>query len=205
VYVTDRQNSMSSSLMVYIFYSTAAPDATMLHIMVGHLLDPFLKTFGDVASLTATQTVAFPTAAVCDSNGVETGATVPVSSPDQLSFSLLTKTNVLCSFHYRAGLPMTEGRTNFLWLIDGTNGTIRLEGDGRAGSFLNIVDPVLSVNGQRVEVTTDPLGKVGRSWTEFARDSSEANYATADDAVRVHRVIEAILKSAEKNTPVVMN
>jgi predicted dehydrogenase len=174
----------------------------MLHIMVGHLLDPFLQIFGDVKSLTATQTIAFPTAALVDSNGVETGATVPVSSPDQLAFSLLTKSNVLCSFHYRAGLPLAEGRTNFLWLIDGTEGTIRLEGTGGAGSFLNIFDPVLLVNGERVEVTADPLGNIGRAWAEFAQDDAEANYATAEDAAKVHRIIEAILTSAEKNAPV---
>jgi predicted dehydrogenase len=170
--------------------------------MVGHFLDPFLQIFGDVATLTATQTITFPTAVVCDNNGVETGATVPVSSPDQLSFSLLTKSNVMCSFHYRAGLTMIKGRTNFLWLIDGTEGTIRLEGEGWAGSFLNIADPVLLVNGERVEVTADPLGNIGRAWAEFTRDGSEANYATAEDAVKVHQIIEAILTSAEKNAPV---
>jgi len=173
--------------------------ATMLHIMLGHILDPFIRIFGDIDNDTvaASQTIAFPNAVVCDATGKATGTTIPVTSPDQLSVSGLTKENVLFTFHYRAGLPLADGRTNFLWLIDGSEGSIRLEGDGLMGSFLNMTDPTLFVNGHQVHVPVDPLDNISRAWTEFAR-GGEADYATAEDAVKVLQVINAVQKSAAK-------
>jgi len=174
----------------------------MLHLMLGHILDPFIRIFGDIDidTITGAQTIAFPQAVVCDAAGNATGNTIPVSSPDQFSVSGLTKENVLFTFHYRAGLPMTDGRTNFLWLIDGSEGSIRLEGHGMMGSFLNMTDPTLFVNGQQVHVPADPLDNISRAWTEFARGAG-ADYATAEDAVKVLQVIDAAQKSAAKKMP----
>jgi len=178
--------------------------ATMLHVMIGHLLDPFLRIFGDIDTVSTTQTIAFPNATVCDGAGNPTGKTLPVSTPDQLSFSGLTKSNMHFTFHYRAGVPLLEGRTNFLWLIDGTEGSIRLEGKGRAGSFVNIVDPTLFLDGQQIDVPADPLGNIGRAWAEIARGAG-GDYATVEDGVKVLRVVDAVMKSAEKKAAMSVN
>jgi len=170
-------------------------NSSMLHVMVGHFLDPFLQMFGEISSITASQSVAFPKAKVYTMDGSPTSEVLSVTTPDTLSFSGVTKANVLFTFHCRAGLKLSAGRTNFLWIIDGTNGTVRLEGNGPASSFPNIAEPTLYLNGEKVEVPLEPLGNVGRAWTEIAR-GTEGDYATIRDAVKVHQVIQAVLDSA---------
>ena len=45
------------------------------------------------------------------------------------------------------------------------------------------------------DIEADPLGNVGRAWKEGA---SGGNAATIDDALRVHRILDAIKRSAEE-------
>jgi len=178
-------------------------NASMLSVMVGHLMHPFLRMFGDISTVTASQTISYNESTVVTQDGSRTSEVLRVTTPDTLAFSGVTKANVLFTFHCRAGVALTEGRTNFLWIIDGTEGSIRVEGDGPPGSFLNVKEPSLFINGRKVDVPQNEYGNIGRAWEEFAK-GKEGDYPTIHDAIKVHQVAQAVIDSAKdaKQTPV---
>jgi len=76
--------------------------------------------------------------------------------------------------------------------------------DEPAGGFFHVRYPELYLNGEPVELErngkTDPsggmLGNVGAAWEEFAK-GEEGSYPTIEDAVQLHRLLDAIQLSGE--------
>ena len=153
---------------------------------------------GDFASVSATVATHYPTAALMDKDRKPTGKTVTADSPDQIAFSGLFKSGAVSSMSWRGGLKSTPGRKQFIWEIDGEEGSIRLEGDS---AFMNVQDPKVYLNGELVEVQNasgraDILA-LASAWMEYAK-GEEGNYTTMEDAVRIHRLIDAIKRSAKE-------
>jgi predicted dehydrogenase len=171
--------------------------ATMLDIAIGHQMDVFTHVLGDFASVSATTAIQYQTATLFDAEYKPTGKTVPISAPNQVAFTGLLKSGAVSSNIWRGGLPSTQGRKHFLWEIDGEEGSIRLEGDQVASAFVNVRDPVLYLNGELVEVenTSGPADNLAAAWAAFAKGG---DYATMEDAVRNHRLLDAITRSAEE-------
>lgn len=181
-----------------------ANGATMLTIAVGHALAALRSVFGDVAALSSVVATRRPTALALD-----TGETLPVTAPDQVLVSGTFASGVPVSLHYR-GVPARDGNGLF-WEVNGTKGDIRISG---ASGLVEMVQ--LSLEGvregekafRRLDVPVsyrsgwpeDPRpGNVARIYAAMARDLREGTRTapTFDDAVAVHRVIDAIEKSAE--------
>jgi predicted dehydrogenase len=97
---------------------------------------------------------------------------------------------------WRGGLKSTPGRKNFIWEIDGEEGSIRLEGDS---AFMNVRDPKVFLNGELVEVQNAPglVDILASAWMEYAK-GEKGNYTTMEDGVRLHRLIDAIKRSAKE-------
>jgi len=171
--------------------------ATMLHVAIGHQMDTFTHLLGDFATVSATTAIQYPISTLVDSEGKPTGKTIAVKAPDHVAFTGILKSGAISSIIWRGGLESTEGRKQLLWEIDGENGSIRLEGDSVGAAFINIRDPTLYVNGELVEVenTTSPVDNLAAAWAAF---SGGGQYATIEDAVRNHRLLDAIVKSAEE-------
>ncbi|KAF8064996.1 oxidoreductase [Lyophyllum atratum] len=169
--------------------------ATMLDIAVGHQLDTLTHLLGAFASLSATSAILYPTATILDASGTPID-TVPVTAPDRIAFSGILRSGALASVVCRAGYKSTPGRKAFVWEIEGEEGTVRMEGDN---AFVNIVDPVLWVDGERVEVLGgEPfVGSLKRQWEEFAR-GEEGGYARLEDAVRNRKLLDAVVRSCKE-------
>lgn len=96
------------------------------------------------------------------------------------------------------------GRRQFIWEIDGDEGTIRLESNHILGALSSIIEPDLYLNGEKVEFEIPgnaALSCVG-AWKEFSEGTS-GDYATIEDAVKHHRLIDAIEESAKEEKRVV--
>lgn len=167
----------------------------MLNVALGHFLDPFILLLGNIASVSSTLRTQFPQSTVYDSNKQATTKKISQTNADQVIFSGTTEAGAVFSFHWRGGIPAQTATSPFLWVIDGEEGSVALQNDQPGSSFMNIFEPKLLLNGAPVEVDADPLGNVPRAWKEFATGS---NAATIDDGVRVHRILDAIRRSAEE-------
>jgi len=170
--------------------------AGMLEIAIGHQLSVVTYFLGDFASVSATAATHYPTAALMDNDRKPTGKTVTVDNPDQIAFSGLFKSGAVSSMSWRGGLKSTPGRKQFIWEIDGEEGSIRLESDN---AFMGVRDPEVYLNGELVEVqkASGPADILASAWREYAK-GKEGNYTTMEDAVRIHRVIDAIKRSAKE-------
>ncbi|KZP22061.1 NAD(P)-binding protein [Athelia psychrophila] len=170
--------------------------ATLLNVGVGHLFDTVTHVLGDLATVSATTALHYPTVTVVDDEQKPTGKTVTASAPNQIAFNGLFKSGAISSAIFRAGLPATKGRKHFLWEIDGEEGSIRLETD-EEGSFINIKDPKVYLNGEPVEfeAATNPATNLTSAWEAFAKGEA---YPTLEDALKTRHLLDAITKSAQE-------
>lgn len=181
-----------------------ASGATMLTIPVGHTLAALRAVLGDVAEVSAVLATRRTTAVAAD-----TGATLPVSAPDQVLVSGVLAGGAPVSIHYRGGAAR-DGH-GLVWEINGTDGDIRIAGPVGHPQMVP-----LSVSGARASDTAfQPLdvpaasrgefppdavpGNVARLYARMARDLRDGSRTAPgfDDAVAVHRVIAAIERAAE--------
>jgi predicted dehydrogenase len=185
--------------------------ATLLTIPVGHTLAALTDVFGEVAEVSSVLAVRRPTAHV-----VNTGETLPVTSPDQVLVSGLFASGVPISIHYRGGAA--RDGDGLFWEIHGTEGDIVVSGPSGHTQMVQ-----LSLKGARGEEKTfKPLEVPARYRTGWPQDVEVANVArlyarmasdlrndtytapSFDDAVAVHRIIAGIEKAAESGTRVVL-
>jgi len=173
--------------------------ASMLDIGVGHQLGIVTYLLGDFASISATTATHYPTATLIDSERKPTSKTVAVTAPDQVAFTGTFKSGVISSIIWRGGMKSTPGRKQLVWEIDGEEGSIRLERDAMGSAFIHILDPKLYLNGELVEVQ-NPTGltdNLTAAWAEYAK-GEKGDYTTMEDAVRIHRVLDAVTRSAKE-------
>lgn len=170
----------------------------MIDIAIGHQLDTFTYILGDFASVSANAAVLRPVAALLDSDGKPTGKTIDVTAADHVAFSGRLKSGAFTSITWRAGYASTKGRRQLLWEIDGEEGSIRFDEEAQSAAFMNVREPKLYLNGELVEVESvgGLPGLLGIAWAEFAK-GGVGQYATIEDAVRNHRLLDAIKRSID--------
>jgi predicted dehydrogenase len=178
--------------------------ATLLTIPVGHTLAALRDVFGEVAEVSSVLATRRPMALATD-----TGEMLPVTAPDQVLVSGVFATGVPIAIHYRGGAAR-DGNGLF-WEINGTEGDIRVSGPSGHTQMVE-----LSLAGaQRADKAFRALevpasyrsgwpkdvepGNVARVYARMARDLREGTQTAPsfEDAVAVHRIIEAIEKAAE--------
>jgi len=189
-----------------------ANGATMLTIPMGHTLAAIRSLFGGVAEVSAVMATRRPTTLV-----IETGETLPMTIADQVLVSGILPGGVPIAMHYRAGLA--RDGDGLFWEINGTEGDIRITGLHGHTQYVK-----LSLTGVKEgERAFRPLdvpasyysgwpddpepGNVARVWAKMAEDLRE-NSRTApsfDDAVAIHRIIEAIEQAAESGKRTVLS
>lgn len=171
----------------------------MLDIAIGHQMDVFTHILGSFASVSSTSTIIYPTSTIVDGAGTAVEQNAQVTAPDHVAFTGLLKSGALASITYRGGYSSTPGRKQFLWEIDGEEGSIRLESDSIAGAFIQVRDPKVYLNGEVVTVDNEGgfVGNLKAAWEEFAK-GDQGNYATLDDAVRNRRLLAAVDRSAKE-------
>lgn len=178
--------------------------ATMLTIPVGHTLAALRDVLGNIAQLSSVLANRRTTVKV-----VDTGETLPMTAHDQVLFCGLMESGAPISLHFRGG-DARDGN-GFCWEINGTEGDLRLA--GRSGHTQQM--QLVLEGGRREDKGMKPLdvpasyreggpenlmiGNVARLYGRMAADlRTGSNTApTFDDAVEVHKIIDAIERSAE--------
>jgi predicted dehydrogenase len=187
--------------------------ATMLSIALGHAADALCYCLGEVRELSATMTVRRKTFTIAG-----TDESKPITADDQVCVSGLLEGGATLSIHYRGGV--SRG-TNLLWEINGTEGDLQLTAAGgqaqifemtvRGGKGAQSSLEVLPVPQQyRWSPPQGPSTNVAQAYARFARDYREGTHLclTFDDAVRRHRMLDAIETAAatgQRQTPAQWN
>lgn len=173
--------------------------ATMLTIPFGHMLAALRDVLGDIAPRHALLATVRPTAQVLD-----TGATLPVTAPDQVLVNATLPSGAPLSIHYRGGLPR-EG-SGFLWEIHGSKADLRLTAATGHIQTLPLSLQIASGTARDWQPVTlpaepggpwpsDPVpGNVARMYARMAADLRDGTHTAPgfDEAVAVHRIIAGI-------------
>jgi predicted dehydrogenase len=173
--------------------------ATMLSIPVGHTLAALISALGPFASVSATLLNRRHS-----SRNTETGATVPMTAHDQVLFSGVLESGAAISVHYRGGTARGDG---LLWEINGAQGDLKITGPGGHSQMM----PLFLHGGRGDDASLAPIavkadpdgGVVGNVRRVYAAMASDLRTGTRlapsfDQAVDLHRTIEAIERSAEQ-------
>ncbi|MFI0848534.1 Gfo/Idh/MocA family protein [Mesorhizobium sp. IMUNJ 23232] len=181
-----------------------ANGATMLTIPLGHTLAAFRGVLGDVAELSAVLANRRKSVIALD-----TGATLPMNSPDQVLVSGLLASGAPVSIHYRGGQP--RGGVGLVWEINGTAGDIRLTGPSGHAQMIPLsleggrgddheLRPLEIPASYRAGFPEDVVpGNVARIYARMAADLRDGTRTAPsfDDAVEVHCLIAAIESAAD--------
>lgn len=177
--------------------------ATLLTIPVGHTLAAITQVLGEVHEVSAMLATRRPVAQVLD-----TGESLPVTAPDQVLVQALLSGDVPLSLHYRGGQP--RDGNGLVWDIHGTAGDLRITG---ASGHAQMVQLAIKAIGQGQSTYTalevpaservgwpaevEP-GNVARVYAAMAQDLRTGSRTAPrfEDAVRFHRIVDAIERSA---------
>ena len=158
---------------------------------------------GDFSTVNATATTIYPTATVVRADGKPTGQTLAATIADHYAISGVLKSGALASITWRTGYKNTPGRKHLFWEIDGEEGSIRVESDNLV--FMNVANPTVYLNGEKVEIAgveTGVLGILGAAWDAYA--DGDQPYATIDDAVKNHRILDAVKRSLQEGKTITL-
>jgi len=147
----------------------------------------------------------YPTITLLDPAGNPNGKTHPAEVPDHYTIAGTLKSGVVVNIFNRVGYTDVPGRRQFLWEIDGEEGSLRLEGNAPSSSFINVFEPDLYLNGEKIDLGEGPSGSsysIPAAWKAFAE--GKGGYATVEDAVKVHELLAAIESSQELGTAVTL-
>jgi len=182
-----------------------ANGATMLTIPLGHTLAALRDVLGDVAELSALLANRRKSVIALD-----TGETVPMNAPDQVLVSGVLSSGAPLSIHYRGGAP--RGPIGLVWEINGTDGDIRVTGpsghaqmvqlslEGGRGDDKDMKPLELPASYRSGQPDNPVVGNVARMYARMADDLRDGSRTapTLDDAVELHRLIDAVEAAAEE-------
>lgn len=176
--------------------------ANLITIPAGHAIDAMLYALGEFSSFQATLAVNEKESVVLDKDGKELKK-VTKTSHDFVAVQGALINGGVASVVYQGGMS-TTGK-NFYWEINGTKGSLVLEGPM---GHIQMVEPTLkfvsSEKGAKLEDVEIEMAdsfsfNVGKAYDAFA-GVGDGHLTTFEDAVIRHRMIEAIYKSNRDGT-----
>lgn len=185
--------------------------ATMLSIIGGHAIAAVQRVLGPIDEVGAVLSQRRKTVRI-----VETGDTIPMQTPDHVMVNAVLRSGAPLSMQLRGGLPRG---TKLLWEINGTHGDLRITAANEFVPVINI-SPLRVEGGRKGEEgyreldvpklhehdfgESVPARNVAGIYRLLGEDLlSGSNLAPSfDDAVALHKVVDAIERSDQSGTRV---
>jgi len=188
-----------------------ANGATLLTIPFGHTVDALCYTLGEFRSLSATTAIRQP-----EVRRTDTGETLAKTAEDQIIVGGTLESGATAAIHYRGGIARG---TRLLWEINGTLGDLRITAEGGHGQIFDLslsgaqgdarlLEPI-AIDARHRWVPASlagPAVNVAQLYARFAEHLGGAPraYPDFDDAVRRHRMVDAIERSAAEGRTVAL-
>jgi predicted dehydrogenase len=182
----------------------ARTGATMLAIIGGHALAAVQSVIGPVDEVSSVVSQRRKTVRI-----VETGELIPMQTHDHVMLNAVLKSGAPLSLELRGGMPRGE---RLLWEINGTQGDLRITAPNAFAPVINIA-PLRVEAGKKGEEgyrelevpksyyygfeDTTPARNVAAVYRQMADDLVNGTHTAPDfdDAVALHKVIDAIERS----------
>ncbi|KAL9066028.1 MAG: hypothetical protein Q9161_007818 [Pseudevernia consocians] len=182
--------------------------ANIVTIPTIHSLDPLCYLLGEFKSLNATTATTFPEIGFIQADGSKTD---PVKSTlaDFVSIQGVLESGATVNFVSSSTTEATPA--HFEWIISGEEGSLKLEGPGQ---FIAMAPPTLyqfappkqvgkgdeekGGKWEEVEVEKGGFGGIGEVYAAFAEGNQDL--VDFDVAVKRHKMVEAIFRSAKEGT-----
>lgn len=180
-----------------------ANGATLLTIPFGHTVDALCYMLGEFRSLSATTAIRQP-----EVRRTDTGERLTKTAEDQIVVGGTLESGAVAAIHYRGG---TARGTRLLWEINGTEGDLQITAEGGHGQIFDLslagargearrLEPIAIAPAHRWAPVSlsGPAVNVAQLYARFAEHLGGAPraYPDFDDAVRRHRMIDAIERAA---------
>ncbi|CAD6575316.1 MAG: transcription regulator gal80 [Alectoria sarmentosa] len=212
----------SSSLLVNFpvknsYLNDPKSGANLVTIPTIHALDPVLYLLGEFKSFNATTATTFPELRFVQADGSK-GEPVKSTIADSISIHGVLESGATISFVSSSTTEATPG--HFEWIISGEKGSLKFESPGQfiamAPHTLSRFAPAgekgsgeedenlyakLSGGGgkwEEVEFEKGPFGGIGEVYEAFAEGNKDM--VDFDEAVKRHKLVEAIFRSAKDGT-----
>ncbi|MFE9319995.1 Gfo/Idh/MocA family protein [Nocardia sp. NPDC052278] len=183
--------------------------AGIVEIVGGHTLDTVEYLIGDFTDLSARLAIRHPHTVIA-----ETGAAIDVTTPNHLLLDAVTADGVVVSAHIHDS-KVTNGHTRIE--ISGTAGDLAIVSGANGAGGISLSE--LRLLGSRGEGSWQPLqgedpladmtlgtevGNVARLYAALAQNirTGTTTVPTFDDGVHMHRLLDAIRRSADTATRV---
>ncbi|KAH8832027.1 hypothetical protein DL96DRAFT_1589768 [Flagelloscypha sp. PMI_526] len=175
--------------------------SSFLEIIGGHHLSALFQALGtSFKHLSATTSIQYPTATVIDDESLKpTGRELENTLADNVAVNGEFKSGALFTIGLSSGRPPSpNGRNQYLLIIDGTKGSLKLESD-KPFPGPHVRDARIYLNGEKMAV--DGAGGLSTNiqnlWQAYAAGHDE-EYPSLDDAVILRRALADIERSAQE-------
>ena len=192
--------------------------ANLITIPTIHALDPLCYLLGEFQSLNATTAITFPEVRYIQADGSK-GEPVKSKIPDFVSIQGVLESGATVNFVSSSTTDATPPR--FEWIISGEKGSLKFEGPSQ---FIAMAPPTLyqfapptqegkgkedvglyaemgakeEEKWEKVDFEKGAFGGIGEVYAAFAEGSKDL--VDFDEAVKRHKMVEAIFRSAENGT-----
>ena len=186
--------------------------ASMISIPVIHCLDPLCFLLGEFKFLNAIMAMKFPEVQFQNADGKGT-TSMPRNFVDSVAVAGVLKTGPFVNFSYNITTPATPD--HLTWIISGEKASLKFEGDNAAIQMASMTLSMYtspsrgggSMYEEPKKAAWDTIeypesksfGGVGEVYQAFAEGKTEA-LVDFEEATKRHRMIDAIVRSAEKGT-----
>ena len=189
--------------------------ASIVAIPTIHALDPICYLLGEFTSLNATTATAFPEIRFVQADGSK-GEPVKSNIADFVSVSGVLESGATASFVLALTTEATP--TRYEWIISGEEGSLKLETqapflnigphklyqstlhkqDGKGGEGQSPYAEKDGAQWEEVEFAPGGFGGIGEVYAAFAEGNKDL--VDFDEAVKRHKMVDAILRSAKNGT-----
>ena len=189
--------------------------ANVVTIHTIHSLDPLCYLLGEFKSLNATTAATFPEIHFIQADGSKTEP-VKRNVADFISIQGVLESGVTVSFVSSSTTEATPGHLE--WIISGEKSSLKFEGpsqfiataphtlyqtvpskqDGKETEKKGVYATKEGWSWEKVEVEKGTFGSIGEVYAAFAEGNKDL--VDFDEAVKRHKLVEAIFRSAENGT-----
>ncbi|KAK6446815.1 hypothetical protein ACSS6W_011080 [Trichoderma asperelloides] len=189
------------------YYLDMSSGGNEFYIHFGHFLDSFIYVMGDIVHHQSILKTQYKTVQITGKGDKITDPKYPKSSPDHILLQGITDSGTVFSMSFRSPKSSADEK-DIRWYISGTQGEIMVTApaawtlhDREPEIRLRIGDqPIIAVDFQEfripvAEKVPSIAVNVASMYNAFAQGDT-SRYATFDSAVKTHRLLEDIKRTA---------